>query len=142
MEQVEGSATSERGGLTSEEKIASLFQPDTLLSDQYFENLRRKTFFEPEKRLMLAVLEDAIRYYQDNWFSRNSKGKGSSTRPRNGSLLRTAIGSLALSMFARRWGSVPHTCAGACSGGSKENKISIIRSPSRSKPSSRAKRAP
>jgi hypothetical protein len=72
MEQVEGS---ERGGLTSEEKIASLFQPDTLLSDQYFENLRRKTFFEPEKRLMLAVLEDAIRYYQDNWFSRNSKRK-------------------------------------------------------------------
>ena len=75
MEQIEGSATSERGGLTSEEKIASLFQPDTLLSDQYFENLRRKTFFEPEKRLMLAVLEDAIRYYQDNWFSRNSKRK-------------------------------------------------------------------
>ena len=75
MEQVEGSATSERGGLTSEEKIASLFQPDTLLSDQYFENLRRKTFFEPEKRLMLAVLEDAIRYYQDNWLSRNSKRK-------------------------------------------------------------------
>lgn len=75
MEEVEGSATSERGGLTSEEKIASLFQPDTLLSDQYFENLRRKTFFEPEKRLMLAVLEDAIRYYQDNWFSRNSKRK-------------------------------------------------------------------
>lgn len=75
MEQVEGSAMSERSGLTSEEKIASLFQPDTLLSDQYFENLRRKTFFEPEKRLMLAVLEDAIRYYQDNWFSRNSKRK-------------------------------------------------------------------
>ena len=75
MEPVEVSATSERGGLTSEEKIASLFQPDTLLLDQYFENLRRKTFFEPEKRLMLAVLEDAIRYYQDNWFSRNSKRK-------------------------------------------------------------------
>jgi len=75
MEQVEVSATSERGGLTSEEKIASLFQPDTLLSDQYFENLRRKTYFEPEKRLMLAVLEDAIRYYQDNLFSRNGKRK-------------------------------------------------------------------
>ena len=75
MEQVEVGATRERGGLTSEEKIASLFQPDTLLSDQYFENLRRKTFFEPEKRLMLAVLEDAIRYYQDTLFSRNGKRK-------------------------------------------------------------------
>src|SRR5258705_3579169 len=75
MEQVEVSTMRERGGLPSEEKIASLFQPDTLLSDQYFENLRRKTHFEPEKRLMLAVLEDAIRYYQDNLFSRHSKRK-------------------------------------------------------------------
>src|SRR5258705_13925224 len=73
MEQVEVSTMRERGGLPSEEKIASLFQPDTLLSDQYFENLRRKTHFQPEKRLMLAVLEDAIRYYQDNLVSRNSK---------------------------------------------------------------------
>ena len=75
MEQVEGSATSERGGLTSEEKIASLFQPDTLLSDQYFENLRRKTFFEPEKRLMLAVLEDAINCFQDNVLAESGKAK-------------------------------------------------------------------
>jgi hypothetical protein len=56
----------ETTGLTADEKLASLFQPDTLLSAQYFDNLRRKTLLEPEKRLILAVLEDAIRCFQDN----------------------------------------------------------------------------
>jgi len=51
---------------TMDEKLASLFQPDTLLSAQYFDNLRRKTLLEPEKRLMLALLEDAIHCFQDN----------------------------------------------------------------------------
>ena len=56
-------------GMTVDEKLASLFQPDTLLSTQYFDNLRRKTLLEPEKRLMLAVLEDAIHCFQDNLFA-------------------------------------------------------------------------
>jgi hypothetical protein len=51
---------------TTDEKLTSLFQPDTLLSAQYFDNLRRKTLLEPEKRLMLALLEDAIHCFQDN----------------------------------------------------------------------------
>jgi len=66
---------SEPSALTAEEKIASLFQPDMLLSAQYFENLRRRTHFEPEKRLMLALLEDAINCYQDNLISRSGKKK-------------------------------------------------------------------
>jgi len=45
------------------------------LSAQYFENLRRRTHFEPEKRLMLALLEDAINCYQDNLISRSGKKK-------------------------------------------------------------------
>lgn len=49
-----------------EEKLASLFRPDTLLAAEYFENFRRKTLLEPEKRLMLAVLEDAVNCFQDN----------------------------------------------------------------------------
>jgi hypothetical protein len=66
-----GTATAHRG----EEKIASLFQPDTLLSAQYFDTLRRKTLLEPEKRLMLAVLDDAINCYRDNLFSQRAKNK-------------------------------------------------------------------
>jgi len=65
---------SEQSALTAEERIASLFQPDMLLSAQYFETLRR-THFEPEKRLMLALLEDAINCYQDNLISRSGKKK-------------------------------------------------------------------
>ncbi len=66
---------SEQSALTADEKITSLFQPDMLLSAQYFENLRRKTYFEPEKRLMLALLEDAINCYQVNLISRGAKKK-------------------------------------------------------------------
>lgn len=58
-----------------EERLASLFQPDTLLSAQYFENFRRKTFLEPEKKLMLAVLEDAVRCFQDSIMARSGKRK-------------------------------------------------------------------
>ena len=58
-----------------DEKIATLFQPDTLLSVQYFDTLRRKTQLEPEKRLLLAVLEDAINCFQDNLFSLPGKNK-------------------------------------------------------------------
>ncbi len=47
-----------------EDRIASLFQPDTLLSEQYLETYRRKTHLEPEKRLMLAILEDAVSCFQ------------------------------------------------------------------------------
>lgn len=54
------SYTNHQTALVSEERIASLFQPDTLAAAQYFDNLRRTTILEPEKRLMLAVLEDAV----------------------------------------------------------------------------------
>ena len=55
-----------RQAFNMDERIASLFEPDTLLSARHFENLRRKTLLEPEKRLMLAILEDATNCYQDN----------------------------------------------------------------------------
>jgi hypothetical protein len=57
----------------SEERIASLFQPDALLGEQYLDNFRRKTPLEPEKALVLAVLEDGIRCFQDNILPQNRK---------------------------------------------------------------------
>ncbi|HEY3169236.1 MAG TPA: hypothetical protein VGK57_18530 [Candidatus Binatia bacterium] len=65
----------DEAGLTTDEKIASLFQPDTLLAAQYFENLRGKSLLEPEKRLMLAILEDAISRYQEKMYSQDKRGK-------------------------------------------------------------------
>ena len=56
--------TTKSGSSNVEDRIASLFQPDTLLAEQYLETYRRKTHLEPEKRLMLAILEDAVACFQ------------------------------------------------------------------------------
>jgi hypothetical protein len=58
------SATRAYGG--SGEQVGSLFQPDALVADQYLESFRRGASFEPEKELMLAVLEDAVKTLQDH----------------------------------------------------------------------------
>ncbi len=57
------------------EKVSSLFQPDTLLAEQFLETFRRKDHLEPEKRLMFAVLEDAIASFQKYVLARDSGGK-------------------------------------------------------------------
>ncbi len=61
--------------LSWEEKVASLFQPDTVLPAQYLETVRRKTHLEPEKKLMLSVLEDAVGCFQKYAFTRDAHGK-------------------------------------------------------------------
>jgi hypothetical protein len=53
--------------------ILSLYEPDPVVSAQYFESLRRKTLLEPEKMLMLAVLEDAIKCFQNKVLARNRR---------------------------------------------------------------------
>jgi hypothetical protein len=68
-------AENERGAFGFEEKVASLFQPDTTLAAQYFDSLRRKTELYPEKTLMLAVLEDGIRSFQDTFDGDHGRNK-------------------------------------------------------------------
>ncbi|MGH7772539.1 MAG: hypothetical protein ACREQA_09935 [Candidatus Binatia bacterium] len=48
------------------EKIGSLFEPDVLLDTQYWGTFIRRTDLEPEKMLMLAVLQDAITCFQEH----------------------------------------------------------------------------
>ncbi len=60
---------------SARERGAFLFQPDPVLSIQFFDTFRSKTHLEPEKILMLAVLEDAITCFQDYISARHSKGK-------------------------------------------------------------------
>jgi hypothetical protein len=67
--------TAPSAGFGGDERIASLFQPDAVLAEQYFDNFRRKSPLEPEKALFLAVLEDGIRCFQDNLFTENDKKK-------------------------------------------------------------------
>jgi hypothetical protein len=59
----------------AEEMIFSLFTADTQIESGYLQNLRRTQHIEPEKRLMLGVLKDAIDCFLDNVNARNGKRK-------------------------------------------------------------------
>ena len=58
-----------------DDRIASLFQPDTLLSNQYFDNMHRRTVLDPEKKLILAILEDAVDCFKENLFAEGGRRK-------------------------------------------------------------------
>jgi hypothetical protein len=57
------------------ERDSRLFQPDVLLPTQYFATLRRKQIQEPEKRLVVAILEDAVDCYRKHLFARDHKAR-------------------------------------------------------------------
>ena len=47
-----------------DERFGVIFQPDTLLPSQFFDRVRRRTEHDGERRLMIAVLEDAVDVYR------------------------------------------------------------------------------
>ena len=57
----------------SDERIGALFQPDTLLAEDYAANFRRKIPLEPERILLLAILEDGVRCFQENLLASSAK---------------------------------------------------------------------
>lgn len=46
------------------ELAESLFQPDTVAPAQFFDGLRRQAAVEPERELVLAILDDAVMCFQ------------------------------------------------------------------------------
>ena len=58
---------------SAEERLSALFQPDTLINDQFIETHRRQLPLEPEQRLVIAVLEDGINTFQDNCGAANAR---------------------------------------------------------------------
>jgi hypothetical protein len=54
-----------------DERVASLFQPDSVSPAQYLETVCRKTHLEAEQELMLAVLEDAVTCFQGYFAARD-----------------------------------------------------------------------
>ena len=68
-------STAERSFIDESATIASLLEPDMVASALYFDNFQRKTPIQPENRLLLAVLEDAIHCFQDNVLAENGKSK-------------------------------------------------------------------
>jgi hypothetical protein len=57
-----------------EEERSVVFQPDTLISDKYFAHFRTSQL-DPEKKLMAAVLEDAVLCFQKHLRAKDKKGK-------------------------------------------------------------------
>jgi hypothetical protein len=62
-------------GLSMGERLSSLFQPDTLMPEQFLQTFQRLTHLQPEKRLMLAVLEDGVACFQKYLTARDGRGK-------------------------------------------------------------------
>ena len=54
----------ERDVSPTEDRVSNLFTPDTLVPSQFFDRLRRNTEHYGERRLMVAVLEDALDVYR------------------------------------------------------------------------------
>lgn len=65
----------ERENTGPEERLAELFQPDTLMPSQFFDRLRRRTEYEGERRLLIAVLEDAVDVYRKQAGARDVRGQ-------------------------------------------------------------------
>ncbi|HEX7407068.1 MAG TPA: hypothetical protein VF515_05385 [Candidatus Binatia bacterium] len=57
------------------DSFAHLLQPDTLLPSQYFGIMKRKGAHEPERRLVVAVLEDAVECFQKHARARDPKAR-------------------------------------------------------------------
>jgi hypothetical protein len=49
-----------------EERALAIFQPDILVENQFQSTYRRRFHLDPERVLMLAVLQDAVVCFQDN----------------------------------------------------------------------------
>jgi len=56
-----------------EDKVFSLFQPDVLIPGQFMATTKSKTHRDPEQRLMLAVLEDAVWCFQNGLRTKDKK---------------------------------------------------------------------
>src|SRR5882724_4545359 len=57
------------------EGAGPVFQPDTVLPSQFFGALREKGYVEGEKRLMAAILADAVECYMKQAFTTEGRGR-------------------------------------------------------------------
>jgi hypothetical protein len=59
----------ERSSVPVAEKAMAVFQPDILIDSQFQSTYRRRFHLDPERVLMLAVLQDAVVCFQENVFA-------------------------------------------------------------------------
>src|SRR6185295_6303603 len=73
MRQTKGRTMQARTKKTEGGSGSGLFEPDILLPNQYFAAFRRGRAVEGERRLMLAVLEDAVDSYRKYALARDPR---------------------------------------------------------------------
>ena len=56
-----------------EEKALAIFQPDILISAQFLATYERKFHLDPERTLLLAILQDAVICFQEFLFATGKK---------------------------------------------------------------------
>jgi hypothetical protein len=61
--------------VASNERRGGLLQPDVMLPAQFFRALRGREAHGGERRLIIAVLEDAINCFQKNLFARDNRSR-------------------------------------------------------------------
>jgi hypothetical protein len=62
-------------GSGMQDRSGGLFEPDVLLPGQFFSFFRKEAGFDRERRLMLAVLEDAIDCFQKYAHTNDLRGR-------------------------------------------------------------------
>jgi hypothetical protein len=61
--------------LTPKEAALLLFQPDVLVASEFFEGARKERHADPTRKLMLAMLEDAVNCLQHYALDPSERGK-------------------------------------------------------------------
>lgn len=59
----------------TEDRYAGFLQPDAIMPTQFFQSLRSKGRFDGERRLMIAVLEDAVNCFMKQLHATDPKAR-------------------------------------------------------------------
>src|SRR5215467_16397300 len=96
-------------------RSAQTIAPQSLLSAGYFETPHSNWILQPEKKLMLAILEDAIDCFQSNVFAQTLKRKWLFYQAEKW-IVQVGDGWVCfpLRTFARLYGLTPPPCARPC----------------------------
>ena len=129
LERARSAYTRDQTGLTPDERIGSLLQPDSLLSAHYFGTLRRKTLLEPEKKLMLAILEDAIHCFQDNLLTQNVRSRRLFEEAEEWIVEADGDWVFSFENICEALGLTPRMCVRVCCDGWRTNYQSTVRGP-------------
>ncbi len=91
-----------------------------LLPSQYLDIYQRTARLNPDKELMLAVLQDAVDCFQKNLRAQDSKGKARFGEVEEWIMAGEREELFFFERFAKFWTSIPVICAAACFNGKKE----------------------